>query len=63
MDAVTCHSIPDKMRWAFNLYDRTKKGFVDRDGLNVILRLLDQVESDGFMNGATEDELDELTYR
>ena len=53
----------DKLRWAFNLYDQERRGVIDLASLYTIIPLMDQVEQTGFMDGATDEQLDEINYR
>ncbi len=63
MDAVTCKTTEDKMRWATSLYDKNKTGSIDIYGLKCMLKLIDEIEDNGYMNGPSEEELEELLYR
>ena len=63
LDAVTCKTTHDKLRWAFMLFDQRRAGSVARDDLTLIVNLMDQVEEKGFINGATEDEADDLLFK
>ena len=63
VDAVSCKTFSDKMRWAFGVYDQRKKGSIDMYGIKVTLRLLDQIEENGFMHGITDEEKEELLYK
>lgn len=63
MDCVTCKTAEDKLRWASTLYTKNTFGAIDVDGLQFVLRLTDEIEENGFLNGPSEEELEELLYR
>ena len=63
MDCVTCKTTEDKLRWAVSLYSKNKCGTIDIDGLQVVLKLIDPVEDNGFINGPSDEDLEELLYR
>ena len=64
MDAVTCKTLRDKMTWAMGLINPgSKNDSLEECHLTLFIRLLDLVENNGFMNGPTEEELDELIFR
>ena len=63
VDAVNCRDFQEKLRWALGFWDQKNRHAVDFYGMKAVIRLLDQVEENGFMDGPTDDELDELLYR
>ena len=63
IDVLNCKCFTDKLRWAFNFYDQDRLGYIDMSSLFTIIPLMDQVVQPGFMEGATEEELDEINYR
>jgi Ca2+-binding EF-hand superfamily protein len=44
MDAVTCKTVSEKMRWAFMMFDPDRNGYITRDDLSPLLDMMDQVK-------------------
>ncbi len=63
LDAVNCKEYDEKLRWAIGLWDQKKRNVIDFYGMKRILQLMDQVEENGFMDGATEEDMDNLMFR
>ena len=63
IDVLNCKCFMDKLRWAFNLFDQNRLGYIEMCNLHTIIPLMDQVEQPGFMDGATEEQIDEVNYR
>ena len=63
VDAVTCKTFSDKMRWAFGVWDQKRRGSINMYGIKVVIRLLDQIEENGFTDGISDEEKEELLYK
>lgn len=63
IDAVNCRTYGDKFRWAIGFWDQTHRKAVDFYGMKRVIALLDQVEENGFMDGPSEEQMDELLFR
>ena len=63
IDAVNCKLYDEKLRWALGLWDQRCRKAVDFNGMKRVIQLMDQVEENGFMDGATDEDLDEIFFR
>ena len=60
IDAVNCKNTGDKIRWAYGLITGNPKRGIIFGQLEILVRLMDEVEFRGFTHGPTEDERDEM---
>ncbi len=63
IDAVNCKVYEEKLRWGLGVWDHRCRRAIDFYGMKRVLMLMDQVEENGYMDGATNDDLDEIFFR
>ena len=63
MDSLSCKDTHDRIHWAFKLVNRKCTRGINLGQLELLLKILDQVEHPGYLEGPTEDEYENLMYR
>ena len=63
LDCVNCKTLKDKLKWATAVVSGGKQRSIQASQLEHLVTLMDLVERNGFVNGPTEDELNDFLYR
>ena len=63
LDCANCKTLKDKLTWAAGIISGAKRRSIPVAKAELFVRLMDLVEKNGFVNGATEEEIDELLYK
>ena len=63
IDAVNCKEFEEKLRWGLGFWDQKGRKAIDFYGMRRTLQMLDQVEENGFMDGPTDDDLDNILFK